>query len=86
MNKADLVTGMAVIDPDTNGSRGKHMMSKFCINCGCKGTLKAKEVPDNHETPFLEIGEFDGSCFSDERAVTILICTDCDHEMIDLTN
>lgn len=61
-------------------------MSNYCINCGSKGTLQAKETPEGQEAPFLEVGEFDGCNYSEEREVTILKCASCKHEMIDLAS
>jgi len=59
----------------------------YCINCGEKGTLRALEVPDNEDPPFLERGEFGAdNRYSLEQPVTILACQICQHEMIDLSS
>lgn len=60
---------------------------KYCINCGEKGTLRALEVPDSKEPPFLERGKYGtDNRYSQEQFVTILQRQDCKHEMIDLSS
>ena len=59
-------------------------MSNFCINCGESGTLEVLPVPDKQEAPFLQKGEYIDDKYSEEHYVTILKCTACSHEMIDL--
>lgn len=60
---------------------------KYCINCGEKGTLRALEVPESEDPPFLERGEYGAdNRYSQEQFVIILQCQDCQHEMIDLSS
>ncbi len=58
----------------------------YCINCGCYGQLQPKEKPEGQDSPFIEMGEFNGHEYSEEREVTILSCSSCKHEMIDLSS
>ena len=57
----------------------------FCTNCGFQGCLEDRPVPAGQDVPFLEMGEFDGDGYSEEREVTVQKCTKCTHEMIDLS-
>lgn len=72
----------------SNSPEGRLTMSNFCINCGRQSTLEPVLIPETEEKPLLERGKFLESedMYDKEQYVTILECSECAHEMIDLSS
>ena len=54
----------------------------YCINCGAADSLEYEGVD-----LFFEAGTYheDAGCYEHEGDLSVLRCTECNHEMIDLS-
>lgn len=61
----------------------------FCINCGVANTLEpAADIDGDPVCVFYEYGEYNmfSGNYDDEGSLDVDVCTNCNHEQIDISS